>query len=273
MQCLSPVTFRRSDGIQTFPCGKCLACLSNRRRDWVFRLKSEYKFSTSALFLTLTYDDEYYPPDGVNKEDIQLFLKRLRKFIEPAKIRYFLVSEYGSQTFRAHYHMLLFNFPLDLNYEDIITNSWQKGFVHFGSVTGRSISYCAKYCLSIGAEPVGKNPVFMLCSRKPGIGNSYLDSSSLCRYHRHGANDVAVSNGSKTVLPRYYKDKLFNRFQKEIIKKRNYERILENDIEYHTQYNQYDAEQIERGEPSYQTQLKADYVRKTEIIINKSNKL
>lgn len=273
MQCLSPVTLRRSDGIHSFPCGKCLACLSNRRRDWVLRLKKEFEVSSSSLFLTLTYDDEHYPESGVSKDDVQRFLKRLRKVIMPLKIRYFLVSEYGSHTERAHYHMLLFNFPLETKYEEIITTAWSNGFVHFGSVTGKSISYCAKYCLSIGAEPSGKNRVFMLCSRKPGIGADYLSNTNLVRFHRHDCNDVTVSNGVKVVLPRYYKDKLYNRFQKDKIKKRNYEGILEKDIEYYQRYSDFDTRQLEEIAPIYSTQLKEEYIRKTNIIINKSNKI
>lgn len=47
----------------------------------------------------------------VSKRDIQLFLKRFRKVLSnysDEKIRYYVVSEYGPKTFRAHYHLLFF---------------------------------------------------------------------------------------------------------------------------------------------------------------------
>ena len=134
MQCLSPVTVKRLDGIQSFPCGKCLACLTNRRRDWVIRLKYELKRSSSALFLTLTYDEEHIPECGVNKEDVQKFLKRLRKGVPDHKLRYFLVSEYGSHTERAHYHMILFNYPIEKGYDEKISSHWQAGFVYWQKI-------------------------------------------------------------------------------------------------------------------------------------------
>ena len=273
MQCLTPVTIRRHDGIQSFPCGKCLACLTNRRRDWVVRLKYELKNSSSALFLTLTYDEEHIPENGVNKEDVQRFLKRLRKGVPDFKLRYFLVSEYGSHTERAHYHMILFNYPITKDYAQKISSHWQAGFVHIGSVTGASIGYCAKYCLSIGKEPAGKNEVFMLCSRKPGIGYNYVNNSKLLRYHHRDANPVTVVDGFKTIIPRYYRDKIYNRFEKDKIKKRNYEKLVENSIEYYREYCEYDTRQLEIGAAGYETQVKQDFIRKTNRIINKSSKI
>lgn len=273
MQCLSPVTVKRPDGIQSFPCGKCLACLTNRRRDWVIRLKYELKRSSSALFLTLTYDEEHIPEQGVNKEDVQKFFKRLRKGVPDYKLRYFLVSEYGSHTERAHYHMILFNYPIEKGYVEKISSHWQAGFVHIGSVTGASIGYCAKYCLSIGKEPPNKNKVFMLCSRRPGIGSNYLSNNSLLRYHRHDCNDVTVVDGVKTVIPRYYKDRIYNRFQKDKIKLRNYEKMVENSVDYYREYCEYDSRQLEQGAATYETQLKEDFIRKTNRIINKNHKI
>lgn len=273
MQCLSPVTVKRPDGIQSFPCGKCLACLTNRRRDWVIRLKYELKRSSSALFLTLTYDEDHIPECGVNKDDVQRFLKRLRKGVPDHKLRYFLVSEYGSHTERAHYHMILFNYPIEKGYDEKISSHWQAGFVHIGSVTGASISYCAKYCLSIGKEPSNQNKVFMLCSRRPGIGSNYMSNNSLLQYHRHDCNDVTVVDGVKTVIPRYYRDKIYNRFQKDKIKLRNYEKMVENSLDYYHEYCEYDSGQLERGAATYETQLKEDFIRKTERIINKNHKI
>ncbi|AXB22553.1 replication initiation protein [Lynx canadensis associated microvirus CLP 9413] len=47
------------------------------------------------------------------KRDFQLFMKRLRKAFPDQKIRYFAAGEYGSETFRPHYHAILFGLKLD----------------------------------------------------------------------------------------------------------------------------------------------------------------
>lgn len=47
----------------------------------------------------------------VSKREIQTFLKRLRRKLSrftDEKVRYYAVSEYGPDTFRGHYHLLLF---------------------------------------------------------------------------------------------------------------------------------------------------------------------
>ena len=57
-------------------------------------------FSESIpLFLTLTYNNENLPKHGVFKEEIQLFLKRLRISLDRLhykhNLRYFACAEYG----------------------------------------------------------------------------------------------------------------------------------------------------------------------------------
>lgn len=44
-------------------------------------------------------------------KDVSDWLKRFRKAIAPVKVRYFLVGEYGDETWRPHYHVALFNYP------------------------------------------------------------------------------------------------------------------------------------------------------------------
>lgn len=47
----------------------------------------------------------------LKKEDLQLFVKRLRKLLfkyEKSRIRYFAVGEYGPEHFRPHFHILFF---------------------------------------------------------------------------------------------------------------------------------------------------------------------
>ena len=95
------------------PCGKCLACSSNYRRDWVARMLLESQAHSDSVFITLTYSDENLPDRGsLVKRDLQLFLKRLRRRLDRLnrdKIRYFACGEYGDNTNRPHYHAIIWN--------------------------------------------------------------------------------------------------------------------------------------------------------------------
>ena len=95
-------------------CGQCLPCRINKRREWTFRLELEASLHEHNSFVTLTYADQFLPEDGsVNPRHTQLWLKRLRKVLDPRKVRFFLCGEYGDQTFRPHYHACLFGVGLD----------------------------------------------------------------------------------------------------------------------------------------------------------------
>lgn len=208
------------------PCGKCPACASRRRSEWSFRLFQEVKNAESCYFLTLTYDDEHLPftynekydvdVPTVKKRDVQLFLKRLRFNLRGAKIRYFVVSEYGPKFYRPHYHMLLFNFPLILKnkLDDYIRDAWQNGFVRVDPVSDGRVNYVTSYCLDSSFLPPFLNRNFMLCSRRPALGASYLDNDSVVKYHLDNMDDfgyIPTSGKVKKVrLPRYYRDRILS---------------------------------------------------------------
>ena len=70
----------------------------------------------ASAFVTLTYSDDQlvrtlgdFPT--LCPEHPQAFLKRLRARVAPARFRFYLVGEYGDQTHRPHYHLVLFGFP------------------------------------------------------------------------------------------------------------------------------------------------------------------
>lgn len=222
------------------PCGKCPACLSKKRVSWAVRLFQEVKTCESCYFITLTYDEDHIPYKRVDKDimiptvskkDVQLFLKRLRKRIEPFKIRYFLVSEYGPQTFRPHYHMILFNFPQYLNnkLDEILTDAWQSGFITVAPVNDARINYVSGYCLDGSTLPEIYTRNFMLCSRRPGIGSTYLDNDNVVNFHINNLSDFFMlpngGNPYKVKMPRYYSDRIFNDQQRNAICNKN--------IEYH----------------------------------------
>lgn len=224
MRCPFPQSFPRPGGKGsadriTVPCGKCYTCLSNKRSQWSFRLEQELRDSSSAFFITLTYENEHvrigptgYP--SVCKRDVQLFLKRVRRSFPKSRIRYFVVAEYGPSTFRPHYHAILFGLPFQSIDECFggISPIWGLGNVHVGSVTGNSIGYCAKYCISKSDVPDYLEPVFSLMSRKPGIGSGYIDRNRDWHDNGYDPRFYAIKPGGfKVDLPRFYKDRIFSK--------------------------------------------------------------
>jgi len=158
----------------------------------------------TSWFLTLTLAET----DGnVNKTECQLFFKRMRKFI---KFRYYLVSEYGPQTYRPHYHALLFMPDVSFNrLSEIITKSWTNGFHTLSNIHPARIHYCTNYVISRQMFPEGTTKNFCLMSRNPGIGYYYLDKYA--QWHTdNGRYYVTSPGGERTLLPRYYADKIFS---------------------------------------------------------------
>lgn len=193
------------------PCGKCVACLINKRWDWTFRLQEEHKVSRSSHFVTLTYDAKHLRTNySLCKRDLQLYIKRLRKRDETTRIRYYAVGEYGSKSGRPHYHLLLFN-----SVEQDIRSAWVDsrgvgiGIVHVGKVLPASIAYVTKYMIQKENYPDGMEKPFATMSRRYGIGGHYL-SDDMVSWHRADDRNYTVRPGNiKGRLPRFYKDKIW----------------------------------------------------------------
>lgn len=201
MECISLRTVEHNEKDYIVPCGKCLACLSNRRNDWAFRLEQEYKVSKSAYFVTLTYDRLNLKRVNyeLSKRDLQLYFKRLRKVAKASRVRYYAVGEYGSKTQRPHYHILLFNVN-----EKEVRHAWQKGIVHVGKVSSASIRYTLKYIVQPFDGVDGKVKPFAVMSRGYGLGLNYL-TDSMVAWHRNDDRTFTMVNGIKNRLPRYYR--------------------------------------------------------------------
>lgn len=226
IKCLHPITLRRPGRVPErfeVPCGKCSLCLSRKRSDWSFRLMCETELADSAYFITLTYNDENCPCI-CNKKHIQDFLKRFRKRINSAPVRYFCVCDYGGKFGRPHYHLLLFNYPLCR--ERLISDlkaSWKfcdEFMFNYGDavafVEPASINYVCKYCLGNLDSDDSDVRYWLLSSRNPAIGKNYL-SDNMLRYVRRRFDGCTVFKGKKVPLPRYVMDKVFTAEEKELI--------------------------------------------------------
>lgn len=227
MRCIKPLILGTADErAKTVPCGRCNFCLMSNRMDWTIRLLQEAKICHAQHFLTLTYDDDYlsYSPSGeptLEKKDLQLFFKRLRK--ENAKhtnysIRYFAVGEYGETTQRPHYHAILFNVhPNTINKLDTI---WGCGIHKLGTVTVSSIHYVTGYLIGRYDDHGDKNSPFALQSRRPGLGQNYIKTHA--KWNRpddnpdHWRNYTKI-NGYTNRLPRYYRDRIFSKEELQLL--------------------------------------------------------
>lgn len=200
------------------PCGKCPVCKTKRVNQWAFRLMQEEKVSSSAYFVTLTYSTDNVPisKNGymtLVKKDVQDFMKRLRKK-EQNKLKYYCAGEYGETRMRPHYHMILFN----LSDKETILPAWQHGDVHFGTVTGASVAYTAKYIDKDKRIPLhGRDdriPEFSLMSK--GLGASYL-TPGVIAYHKADLTRCFVKEptGYAVALPRYYRKRIYDEHEQE----------------------------------------------------------
>jgi len=180
------------------------------------------RVSSSAYFITLTYDDKKVPLEEVlpevflpvvHKRDVQLFLKRLRKASQ-GKIKYYLVSEYGSDTHRPHYHAIMFNVHENsLKATSMILEAWQNGFVKLGTVTDASIHYVTKYSITKNDYPEDAVKPFALISK--GMGLSYVNR---CQSYHDGIIDrfyTRSESGHLGPLPRYYAERLYSKAERE----------------------------------------------------------
>lgn len=229
-QCTSGFQVRDKSNGTSFsaPCGKCHACLARRTSGWSFRLVQEDKHSLQSHFVTLTYDNDHIrrTENGfmtLRKKDVQDFMKRLRYYSNPSpKIKYYAAGEYGSKTRRPHYHLILFNAD-----PDKVELAWRDkagtplGSCYFGTVSAASVGYTLKY-ISKGKfkkrhSRDDRVPEFSLMST--GLGLSYL-TDAIRAYHEadmYNRMYLTYEGNKKMAMPRYYKDKLYTKEQRQHI--------------------------------------------------------
>lgn len=209
------------------PCGRCPSCLSRRTQIWQARLQIEERDHSSALFVTLTYEHPPLSPKKfmtLDKKHVQLYIKRIRKLTNCKTIKYYAVGEYGSENWRPHYHLILYDVLAEdaakcwEEYDDS-TNTYVTGKVYIGTVQGASIAYTTKYLNKGKRVPVHQNddrlPEFSLMSK--GLGDRYLRSVPLQKWHQDDASRSFMlrEGGVKVPLPRHWRDKIYTPEQRD----------------------------------------------------------
>lgn len=233
MNCFYPLLIKeKKDGAFTgkkinVPCGKCPACMAQKRAYWSFRLTQEALNSESAHFITLTYDPLYYElfevknPESLKKNDLIKYLKRLRK-VEP-KLKYFAVGEYGGKNERPHYHAVLFN----VGDTDQVHDKWSRkgvpiGRTHCVHSNSNTIHYLTKYLVSDGIlynpytyKETNRQKPFQVMSK--GLGKCYVDEAKKQYHLKRQEIFTKLPGNIIQPLPRYIREKIFEPEQLKIL--------------------------------------------------------
>ena len=233
--------FSKTKKTMLVDCGYCYHCRTKKANEWSLRV-SQQVFQDrindkKALFLTLTYSNDNLPVEGVQLEDVQKFLKRLRKHLVPFKcelsadakitkkflnsrrfqlkllpekdnFKYFGCAEYGTLRGRPHYHFIITGFKNSITKMTKLINSvWNKGYVYVTSCTPATVNYVARYMIKDydlilkPQEYIKKNKreyPFRLVSK--AFGKEYLlnNLSSVLE------NKFFMHNSIKYAIPRTY---------------------------------------------------------------------
>lgn len=254
------------------PCGHCIECRVNRAQDWSTRSMLESRYYLANWFVTLTYEDCNLPLiKTVSRktgsrlvlgqlcyDHIQKFMKDLRKYYKYHfgfdNIRFLCAGEYGDVSERCHFHLLLFNLPIDSS--DLHVRKIQAGHIYYDSpflekfwkygnniVTDLNLctsSYVARYvvkkfygayeesynelCRQYGVEPL--KPEFIQTSRRPGIARAYFENELSYKDFLY-AKKLLFENGKSMPIPKYFQ-RIFKDNPEEIF---DFEELSSNNVD------------------------------------------
>ena len=164
-------------------------------------------------------------------------LKRFRKEIRPRKIRYFLAGEYGDESWRPHYHALIFGYDFPDKFRvqaqetgnpyylsPQLTKLWPFGNHIICDLNYDAAAYVARYTTKkITGEKADSHynrllidfdevtgelhsfmetqlePEFATMSRRPGIAESWWK-----KFKADCDSGYLIKDGNKIPIPKYY---------------------------------------------------------------------
>lgn len=258
MLCKRPFT----RGLRAHGCGQCTPCRVKLRRTWAHRICLESFLHKDCSFVTLTYDEESLPDRAsLRKEDYQDWLKRLRDKIYPAKVRYFVVGEYGDDKERPHFHAALFGLRGCVTYPfvqqkvqrrkcrcydcSLIRETWGFGLTDNAHLSWDSAHYMSGYVTKKMTRDTnkvqqeylkGRHPEFARMSLKPGIGAGFMsnvaeslmtDAGVLSIEENHDVPTILRHGKKELPLGRYLRKKLRERIglNEDLISEENAEKF------------------------------------------------
>lgn len=194
----------------------------------------ELKDHAQSSFVTLTYDDDHNPEE-LRPDDLSQFIRSMRR--SGHKFRYFAAGEYGSKTYRPHYHIFGFGLPSCRHGQTVfgkdgsprccpvcqnVYQHWGKGRIETAlprnhkQVAGYVASYVVKSVSDKKDENLeGMQPEFARMSLKPAIGLSFIDDLAsqlmLSGYDEIDVPTHVVIDGKRQFLGRYLRRELRKR--------------------------------------------------------------
>lgn len=185
-------------------CGYCSACRSRKLSKYIPFITNESACHKYTFFVTLTYNDDFLPVIDlktflpkkyeifaqyvrdcesycefvnfelpvIRKEDVQKFIKRLRKTVWKnygCSIRYFFNGDYGSTTFRPHFHGLFFfdNKYVAEHFPSLVASAWSINGDSLG-FTDTQVSYGnGQYVAAYTSSCVNRPVIYDYCEFVP----------------------------------------------------------------------------------------------------------
>jgi hypothetical protein len=211
-------------------CGKCINCRNKRIAGWSARLMKEDAHSCASFFLTLTYNPDKLMFCPKNRptlwpSHLTSYWKMLRKNLKKTTFKYYACGEYGSNRQRPHYHAIFMVKNTDLSAVQLlnaIEKYWPHGETFVGTVTAESVAYVLKYISKKGSVPqyAGDTRTKEFQRSSKGLGIDYL--KNIGNWHTNDLLNrayIPLQGGNRAPVPRYYKDKLYTKEQREQIGK------------------------------------------------------
>lgn len=281
----SPTKSYRGARPFSVPCGQCMGCRLAKAQDWATRIHHESMLHECNSFITLTYSDHHLPRNGsISVRACQLFIKRLRKEVE-VPIRYYLCGEYGTTTFRPHYHAIIFGYDFpdkellkrgkngDLLFRSAtLERAWPFGNSSIGRVNPTTAAYVARYVTKKANSELAAldyrvtdpetgltwelEREFALMSMKPGLGYGWFE-----KYGQEAfPSDFVIVEGKKVPVPEYYSRLLekrdpeaFRALKLQRRREANEEHIKQNNTEARRMTrHEYDAVAVSRKERDFE---------------------
>ena len=200
MECKHQIVGHTKNGfLYLHPCGQCLQCRINDTRAWFVRSHFELKKLDRPFhyFLTLTYNDDNLPEDGLCKKDhLKKFLNNLNTSYG-LHLRYYACADYGSINNRCHYHAILLS-EKKITHK-MVDNIWKKGFSCLKECNTNNIKYTLRY--TVKKKPFdSKDPAYFRLISK-GWGNN------VSQFWHEGQEKFTI-DGRDYGITRYLREKL-----------------------------------------------------------------
>lgn len=229
-------------------CGRCKECLEDRAKMWKTRIYCENKYmdkGTHCYYITMTFDQETLdllqsrergtdPYNSIAAKTVKKFCDNWKYHLKET-CRHFIIPELGHEnTERLHLHGIIWTkceLPDNLNDRNTFVQStiWKNGWVKFEEIKNidKCTNYIVKYVTKVDRQHLDFTPK-ILVSR--GLGKKYAEKVVNKDIHKFQGNNtinyITLPNGQKTMMPDYYKKKLWSDEERETMWMDNYDKMI-----------------------------------------------